>query len=81
LAAFQHNEVTDINDVVDGAEPDGRETLLEPSRTGTDLYSGYNVSEVKRAIIGRLDAYGGIFGNVGHDRRQVDEGVGELIAV
>ena len=46
LAALQHDEIADIDDVVDRPQADGAQAVLQPRRAGADFHAGDDVRGV-----------------------------------
>ena len=60
LARFQHDEVGDVHDVVDGAHARAVEVFAHPLRRGADLYFINDAGAVAGAIFAVFDDDGGV---------------------
>ena len=57
LAGLEHDEVAGVDDIVDRAQADRLEALLQPGRARADLHAGDDVRGVKRAVLAGLDGH------------------------
>ncbi len=54
LAGLEHHEIAHVDHVVDRAQPNRLQALLQPGRTGADLHAGDQVGGVERAVLARF---------------------------
>jgi hypothetical protein len=56
LAAFEHDVVGDVDDVIDGIDADGGESVAEPCGAGADADAANESGVVFGAEVGAVDA-------------------------
>lgn len=77
LSAFEHDIVGDVDDVIDGVDADGSESVAEPCGAGADAYAADEAGVVFVAEISAVDAdrdgIGGVVSGFGDGRRRDGE--------